>query len=590
LVAYDDGRLDQAQNYLTQALEQPASRGIASYYLGAIAAQREDWPETIKFWQAAWDAGFRTVRLQENLGELYHRLAEQSMQEGDHETAVSYGGQAESRKPDDKALSELLAVGWQHYAQDTLADEDWESALDYWELAEEQGGGTFRLAYNMALALEKLEIYMEAAERWREALRRRPRRDDHPDAITDDQVARLWHRVALVYEKAGEYEEAIQVYKQAVKWKPDDYSVRMALAQRLLDMGRFQAAENELGRILEQNKDYIPALLLIGEVIAGGGSWNEELVTGYWQRVLELDPNNLNARDNLANYYLDLAERYFSWGYQTSLTAMYYEKALSYRPQDGYLWARAGRAYYLANDREKAQIYMDRAMELSPNDLRIYGDLIILYLAHKQADQAWPILDKAEETIAEIPSEFYISLAATCLLNQDKEPAQTLLNQAVKKAKPDEPIFLEIGQFLAMIKGAGDEARSYLGQAIAAGQEPGLAYMMLGIVAVKEDDEELAEKHWQKAEEIARETDNHELLPAIQQARMLYTGPFAFMARNLGLNDLNALESIMSGDLFDEDDEEYYDYYYDDDEEDVFDDDYFDDEDFLNSLFGEDAK
>ncbi len=253
--------------------------------------------------------------------------------QGDYQIALSAAQEAGRHKADDNALNELLAQIHQHLGYQAALASQWDQAQNHWQTAVELDSSSFRLAYNLALIHERKENYLAAGETWREALRRRPRRADHPDAITDEQVARLWQRSADAYRKAGQFDEANRVYQQAIKWSPENLDVRLAMADGLLLEGRIQAAQNELERILERNPEHIPALIRMGEVLFRSDSWWVRVrAPRYWERALKLQPANLQARQALAEWYIDQAEIDYSWD-RFAEAIEDYQKALEYQPR-----------------------------------------------------------------------------------------------------------------------------------------------------------------------------------------------------------------------------------------------------------------
>ncbi len=526
LAALDASDREQALVALDSVLRNPTDsveQGMAHYYLGVLAAQDEDWDETRHHWDAARAAGLTVPRLTDNLGEAYHRLAEGRLVEGDAEGALTAATEALRHKPGDKRLNELLSQAHQRLAYEAASAGLWSVALEHWEAADEAEGGSFRLAYNLALAYERTEEFLAAGEKWREALRRRPRRDDHPDAISDGQVAQLWRRAAEAYSKGGEYDEAVHVYRQAVKWNPDNVETRLALAEALLTNGQVQAAENELNRILERDPNNVPALLRQGEVVAAKGSWWQwNSPTSYWKRVLELQPDNPTACQLLADFYQDQAGYDLSWGNYAGAVEMY-QQALEYQPRSSPILAALGGCYLRIGKKAVAQFYIEQALTSAPADLNVYDKIIHAWLDVGKPDRAWDVMEKAEVAIDTIPYEFYVTQAFYCI-RSSSELAHPWLERAVEKAPPGEPVLAMIGE-MAVTTHAWEIAQEYLERAITAGQEVGQSYLMLGIVAAQSGDHRTADKHWREAERIARQERDGGLMERVRMARLLFSGP-----------------------------------------------------------------
>jgi len=117
----------------------------------------------------------------------------------------------------------------------TAQQGQWDQALAYWQAVEKAGDESRQLLLNLALAYQKTGRHFEAAEYWRELLHRCPRKASHPEAMNDEQVARIWQNVADNYNMAGDYDEAVSTYKNALKWSPDNIGLRLKSVEALLD-------------------------------------------------------------------------------------------------------------------------------------------------------------------------------------------------------------------------------------------------------------------------------------------------------------------------------------------------------------------
>lgn len=568
LAALDAGGREQALAALNGTVEgssSPAELGMAHYYMGVLAARDGDWDGARRRWNAARAAGLTMPRLAGNMGELYHRLAEERLVEQDVEGALAAASEALRHKPDDKRLKELLSQAHQRLAHQAASAGQWPVALEHWEAADEAESGSFRLAYNLALAYERAELFSAAGGKWREALRRRPRRDDHPDAISDGQVAQLWRRAAEAYSKAGEYDEAVHVYQQALKWAPEDLETRRALAEVLLANGRLQAAQNELEHILERDPDNVPALLRQGEAVAASGSWwRWHSPTSYWERVLKLEPENPTARQLLADFYQDQADYNLSWRNYVDAAEMY-QKALEYQPKNGRILAALGGCHLRMNEKAVAQYYVEQALATAPSDLSVYDQIIHAWLDVGNADQAWKVMARAEATVEAIPYEFYIA-QAYCCIQRNGDLARSWLERAVEKAPSGEPVFVKIGE-MAIAVHVWDIAREYLERAVAVGQLVGQAHLMLGVVAVQAGDYRTADRHWGEAEQIARREHDRGLLERVQNARLMFGGlpELASLLMRLGGGPLGG--PPFPG-FYDDDEDD--DFFYDEEEDDDF--------------------
>ena len=544
LAALDAGDLSTAQAGLDElSATTEAEKGILHYYRGVLAAQTEDWETARSEWLAAYAAGLRSQRLVNNLADIFHRAAVELLQNSDPQTALAAAQESARYKSDDNALNQLLAQIHQHLGYQAASANQWDEAQKHWLTATELDSSSFRLAYNLALAYERSENYQKAGETWREALRRRPRRADHPDAITDEQVARLWQRAAEAYSKAGQSDEVIRVYQQAIKRSPENLEARLRMVEGLLDEGRVQAAQNELDRILERDPDYVPALIRMGEVLFQNEYWWTKVrALRYWEPALKLQPNNLQARQAMAEWYLDQAEIDYSWDrFEEAIED--YRKSLEYQPGDARILSFIANCYIHLGDLEQARAYSKQAFEHAGDNLNVLDEILSGWIATDSSEQAWEAMGKFESRDTSIPGLFYLAQALKWLDEDDREEAILWIERAVKKARAEEPIFFLIGE--KILRYDDDLARQYLEQAIAAGQLPGQARLMLSHLEEGLGNTKESRKHLVEADRIARQTKDRDLAEKVEITRMMAGGPQAFMERMMAGGPQAFMERMM---------------------------------------------
>lgn len=547
LAALDSGGRAAAETGLQESLataQTSLEKGLAHYYQGVLAAQIENWDETRREWNAAYAAGLRTSRLQANLAGLYYRLAEQFLAQGEVQTALEAAHEAARHQPEDGNLDELLAQIHQQSGYQAASANRWEEAQQHWRDAVDLDSGSFRLAYNLALAYERDDDYIAAAETWREALRRRPRRADHPDALTDEQVARLWQRAAECYHKGGDHDKANRVYQQAVKWAPENLDLRLALAEGLLYDGRLAAARNELDRLLERDPNHVPALLRLGEAYFRNDDeqwWVKEQAKRYWEKALSLEPNNPQTRQAMAEWYLDQAEIDYSWDRYTEAIEDY-QKALEFQPGNPKTLAYIAECYIKLNDEAKGREYAQQALARATS-FDAFATVIGAWLRLRRDELAWETLSQAEARLNKVPTEFYVGMAFNLLKERRTAQATRWLQRAVEKAAPGEAALVMIGEMAMQVDSS--LAREYLQKAIEVGQTPGQAHLLLGILDEREENSRSSRKHLAEAERIARQTRDRDLQERVEMARLMAGGPLALMKRLMNRGGPEAVEDFL---------------------------------------------
>ncbi len=565
LAALDEEEFEVARSLLQQdiAARSPSEAGLVHHYLGAIAAQEEDWELAVREWHAAEAAGFESPNLTENLVEALHRLAEESAEAGDISGALAAAEEAAEYGPPSNALQELLSHLYQHQGYQATMSAQWEQAQVYWEKAYDVSGGSFRLAYNQALTYEQTEDFYEAAEAWRDALRRRPRRADNPDAITEEEVSRLWRRAAESYVKAGEFDEAVQVCKTAVKWNPDSLDARMMLAEGLYHNGRLQAAENELERILEKYPDHIPTLLLMAEATTASDAWwQTSNAIYYWSRVLELEPENVIARQGLVDHYLDEAQRNASWGGFSDAISLC-EKALEVSPGHPGTLALLGAYHLQIGDSEPGKAYLQQALECVDIDWAALSLICEVQLREVSEDAFMATLEHVEATNDDVPFAMYLNLALVALSADAMSIVEMMLDRAVDSAPETMPIFSAIGKLLS----AGHEvalATSFYERALKAGEPPGPVYEGLVLLALRDDDTSAARRYLRRGRRAARRADDSDMMHMLDELRSLLDIPpgllrMFLMSDELGIDPFGMpLGGLGLDDEYEDDDDLFY--------------------------------
>ena len=294
-----------------------------------------------------------------------------------------------------------------------------------------------KLSQNLALAEEALEHWIDAAEAWRETVRRRPRKQDHPDALSDAQVAMLWERAAHCYFEGDNLQEAITCLKSAVKYAPANLPLRISLVDVMIGDTRAEAAENELDRILVENADYLPALMRLGRLLTG--QWGRDPLP-IWRRVLALDAQNADARKALAAAYVERAndpDEYQTY-YRSHLTPAkqiaLLEKGLSELPNHPDLLLALGMSYSHQDKPDKARTQLQLAGRLANGNVAIL-EVALHELLHVDGGAIVEELLPQVRAIPGLRPTFWLDLGEgvfKCALGE--QWAELFLNEAVEKS------------------------------------------------------------------------------------------------------------------------------------------------------------
>jgi tetratricopeptide (TPR) repeat protein len=330
---------------------------VLRYYRGVAAMRAGDEPSAYAAWKSA-AADFATPWLHANLDAYVRNQGTRLAETGEWQAIVDLFATIPRRfgQPEpDAALSEV--VGLAHFNLGFAAAQaaQWSDAVAHFRAADSLIKSR-QLSQNLALAEEAAEDWISAAEAWRETLRRRPRKADHPDALSDAQVATIWLRAAHCYDQAGNKGEAITCLKSAVKYAPDNLVLRIGLVDMMLNDNRAEAGGNELERILDEHPDHIPALTRMATLYMS--QWGGDALP-LWRRVLKLEPGNIDARHAMTHIYIERAAdpdvyiRFYGRRPTTAKKIELLEKGLSELPNSPELLMTMGMAYL--EDRKERQ-------------------------------------------------------------------------------------------------------------------------------------------------------------------------------------------------------------------------------------------
>ena len=285
---------------MADGLAPAGASAVVSYYLGVVAMRTGDVQTAQSAWRVAAEAGMATSWFVENRLHLLRDQAHALGQEGRWHELIGLLQAYRVTETPDPVLAEMLAVAHAHLGYAAAQAHDWNTAARHWQEAATQSASR-QLFQNLALAEEALGRWRSAAEAWREMVRRRPRKQAHPDALTEAQLAALWCHIAECYEHVEDVNAVLTCLKNALKYAPTDLELRLKIADISKKIGCNDAAENELERLLALNAQYVPALVRLGALYEEG---QERDSMPIWRRVLAIEPHHEEARDALAQLYV----------------------------------------------------------------------------------------------------------------------------------------------------------------------------------------------------------------------------------------------------------------------------------------------
>lgn len=407
---------EQLKAALNQNTRKPINR-ILHYYKGVASMRAGNRDAARAAWLSAQSAGLTSAGLAENLTALLRGEVVALAQEGRWQDLVNLISRLPS--PDaDRIVAETGSLACYHLGYEAAQAGKWSIAAQHWRKAKELDANRC-LSQNLALAEEALENWLNAAEAWREMVRRRPRKTGHSDYLTDAQVAALWNHAADCYQHTGQQGEVETCLRNAIKYAPDDTVLRLRLADALLGQQRGDAAETQLMEITAQDPQNIDALVRLGRLYEEGG-WDRDPMT-IWRQVLVINPAHPEAREALANDYVKMvsnespfAAYRFSLEHPGKSHAEILEMGLRELPGHPKLLVALGIAHVRAHQLKQARERLLQAYQAASQDVRIVSS-VLHELLHADAGDAIEDLVPAVRQLPRLLPAFWFDQATMAL-------------------------------------------------------------------------------------------------------------------------------------------------------------------------------
>ncbi len=506
LAALTQGNLAKAERLLQHALT--LFPRLAHYYLGVIAWRRGNTDEALANWLSARAAGLDTPALRRNLISAYTQRAIAQIDSPDLAEAVRT---ALKFAPDSPLLLTLRQRAEFITGNQAAASGNWERALIQWQTAyRSQPKAPRELIANLALALERLERWTEAAEMWREVARRRPRRGE--SAWPAQHIAQLWRHIDSLYARGGHLAKSAMMINYAIKAHPDDLTLRLALAKRHMENQNWRSAEAAITRVLEMKPGYPEALSLRAQILDEGDDL--DLMIEAWEQVAAAPDARQSrlAAERLTALYAERADFYLT--IEDSAAAISeYEKALSLAPNDALLHARYGVAL-IALDPERAEKQLE-AVDLG----NAQAVLMLLSALHRldQHDQALIWL-KRSTAVKPPDADLLIALGAE-IFERVPKVAISYFAQALDQAEESEkPRLLTT---LAVIYARHNQlttAYEHARHALRLDAQFGPAHLNLGLWDAGQGRRREGQDHLEKAQKWAQHLKRPDIADGIEEA------------------------------------------------------------------------
>lgn len=538
LTASDNKNWDVAETHFQAVITDKDNtlfvHALAYDHLGRLALRHDNTAieQASNYWKQAYDNGSRSTILLDNLALAYVLRIEADFQANGILSIRDLLQEALQYFPEHPRLQEIQSYLQLQSGYDAANENNWKVALTAWESVKNaEGEVARRLAANMGLAYEKLDMWQAAADSWREFAKRRGRKEGAVNWLTPQQVARLWSRISSLYMRAGDEDEAITTLQTALKYDKDDLEMGVELARRYAEVGRMEASHNQIDRVTKKHKNSAKALAFkaeLSEVAPQGWSYINRQAMSAWEKVIATDDESYMsiARENLKQLYLGEFKKMANWGFDKKMALDFAKEGLKAFPDFSYL-----RAMYIGAlmdaDKSKKEI-QKQVNQIDITDEDSLHRLVDLFHIFGREEMASALLIKAKKT-APLTAQFYASIGSCAINREQYDLADDYFEDALELAdNEDDKKHALIDKAMAYSSNQlNEKAEPILKDVLKQDRKFGPAHLAYAFLSVEKEDIKDAKWHLKKAERWAKDTDNEEILAVIEEMRFSIDNPFA---------------------------------------------------------------
>jgi tetratricopeptide (TPR) repeat protein len=223
------------------------------------------------------------------------------------------------------------------------------------------------------------------------------------------------------HRQDGEYEEAIEAFRNAIKYDPNHVDAHIGLASALSKLGRYNEAVEAYDKVIEIQPDNADAYMSLGITLSGLGRNNEAL--GAYKKAIEIQPD---------------ADTYYGMGYILQKQGKYYEAIEKYRESikidPGYAEAykNMGDVLSILKKYIEAIKAYKKAIEIQPDFAAAYNAYVELTKSkYNETSEAY--LEAIRNNPLDIAAR--VELAESCLIAGDFNRALNMANDLLEDSE-----------------------------------------------------------------------------------------------------------------------------------------------------------
>lgn len=284
-----------------------------------------------------------------------------------------------------------------------------------------------------------------------------------------------------LYTYAGRYSEALKAFRRVTELDPTFVDGYVGTAEVLANMGKLDEAETVFAKAIAEDPVYWVSVNANGAFLMKRGRYAEAAEQFF--KVTLLDPTSSLALSNLG------AASVMAGNFKQAAEA--FERSNSLQPDAAAIY-NSGTMYFYAGDIDRAQELYRDAVELTPEDYRIWGalgDALHALGADEAAAAAYiRAIDLCASTLEVNPADQVARAARAHYLARTGRLGEA--SEAIAAASLAAPNDMDIRYYEALVRmeqGRADQALLAIAAALKAGYPPGLLAADPGFEALRSD-------------------------------------------------------------------------------------------------------
>lgn len=230
-------------------------------------------------------------------------------------------------------------------------------AVVYYQKCLETHPGNNYALFGLADCYKALNKYNQAIKIWEEYL------------LHDDSNITVLTRVADAYRKVRDFKKSREIYLRVLEMEQDNAYALIGLGHLHYDFREYRDALKYWERMYQLNHDNVDIRVLTSLGNCHRKLRTFEKGTFYFDKALELEPNNFYALFGLADCYRGMNAH--------AESLQYWDKILKKDPENKVILTRAGDAYRNLEEFDKAEEYYSKALNIEFDVYAILGLALI---------------------------------------------------------------------------------------------------------------------------------------------------------------------------------------------------------------------